>query len=102
MLMLGVSDQALPLVSCECAKERKCATFSLLGQYQWMFCAHHFRGGRIYEQIRSEVILPIQFDKESDVLGSGTVSIVYKARIDPGHQCLLSVSLLALGDIEGG
>jgi hypothetical protein len=89
LLANGFHDNHRPSDKSHCPLAKWNTDFGDLLEKQASFFAYNFpapKDGIDHDDIRSDVIVPIQWVPGDKVLGEGSFSIVYKVKIDPVHH----------------
>ncbi|OLE52325.1 MAG: hypothetical protein AUG51_18625 [Acidobacteria bacterium 13_1_20CM_3_53_8] len=89
-----INDTDLPLNTEKCReKYPDCAMFELnkLIDGQGSFLAHKFEKG--HQEVGTNIVLPIYYNKVDDLLGRGAHGDVYKIQIDPDYHLLSKVGI---------
>lgn len=88
----GLSDANLPLRPEQCSSKLTGAKFNLLMSQQWAFLPHRFKNQKDLLRLEPELIVPICFDSDLDMVGVGSYSNVYRVSINQACHDFLSVS----------
>lgn len=84
-----VRDTSLPLQVSDRPAEVSPVEFDDLTVFQGSFSPHTFSSSEDrpkYATIRPEVVVPLNFEPETDLLGEGSFSRVFQIHIDPDHH----------------
>jgi hypothetical protein len=99
LLANGFHDNHRPSDKSHCPLVKWNTNFGDLLEKQASFFAYNFpapKDGIDHDDIRPDVIVPIQWVPGDRVLGEGSFSIVYKVKIDPVHHYFSEVCFTAL------
>jgi hypothetical protein len=90
LLEAGISDNSLPLTG-ECINGVEKAEFVRILESQWLFLPYDLlaRPGQV--AIPEESVVPLVFDRERDLIGSGAHSDVFRVTVDEGLCSLPTV-----------
>jgi hypothetical protein len=84
LLEAGICDSSLPLTG-ECPTGVDKASFVRILESQWVFLPHDVFAQPGQVAVPAELVLPLIFDKKSDLVGSGAHSDVFRVRVDNGY-----------------
>lgn len=88
----GLSDAHLPLRPEQYSSKLILADFDLLMSQQWVFLPYRFKKQKDLLRLEPELIVPIYFDSDLDMVGVGSYSNVYRVSINQACHDFLSVS----------
>lgn len=82
LVEVGISDACLPLSLEQCPDCIAPDNFKTLLSEQWKFSPYQFCNPAALDRVNAELILPVYFDQQKDVIGRGSYCTVYKVYID--------------------